>query len=125
MKAITIKEPFASLIIDGYKKYEFRTWKTNYRGKILIHAGKGKDSKNTKRFESYKLNYIYGTIIGEAEITDCIEVTSEFIEDLTKENDEVYKNSGYGSNYAFKIENVVRYEKPIFINGQLGFWNYE
>lgn len=39
MKALTIKEPWASLIINGYKKYEFRSWKTNYRGKVLIHAG--------------------------------------------------------------------------------------
>ena len=39
MKALTIKEPWATLIIEGYKEYEFRSWKTNYRGKILIHAG--------------------------------------------------------------------------------------
>ena len=37
MKALTIKEPWATLIIEGYKEYEFRSWKTNYRGKILIH----------------------------------------------------------------------------------------
>ena len=40
MKVLTIKQPWASLIINSYKKYEFRSWKTNYRGKILIHAGK-------------------------------------------------------------------------------------
>lgn len=39
MKVLTIKEPWATLIIDGYKMYEFRSWKTNYRGKILIHSG--------------------------------------------------------------------------------------
>ena len=53
MKALTIKEPWATLIIEGYKEYEFRSLKTNYRGKILIHAGKSleknqeKNSKNT------------------------------------------------------------------------------
>ena len=31
MKVITLKQPWATLIIDGYKKYEFRSWKTNYR----------------------------------------------------------------------------------------------
>ena len=35
MKVLTIREPWVSLIINGYKKYEFRSWKTNYRGKIL------------------------------------------------------------------------------------------
>ena len=28
MKVLTIKQPWASLIVDGYKKYEFRSWKT-------------------------------------------------------------------------------------------------
>ena len=34
MKVLTIKEPWATLIIDGNKKYEFRSWKLNYRGRI-------------------------------------------------------------------------------------------
>lgn len=49
MKALTIKEPWATLIIEGYKEYEFRSWKTNYRGKILIHAGKSIDKKGKER----------------------------------------------------------------------------
>lgn len=57
MKAITIKQPFASLIAAEIKEYEFRTWKTNYRGEILIHAGKGVDKKAMKKFELYGLEY--------------------------------------------------------------------
>ena len=38
MKVITIKQPWATLIAEGIKKYEFRSWKTNYRGEIYIHA---------------------------------------------------------------------------------------
>ena len=44
MKILTLKQPWATLVAEGYKKYEFRTWKTNYRGEILIHAGKGLDN---------------------------------------------------------------------------------
>ena len=40
MKVISIKEPFATLIKDGIKIYETRSWKTNYRGEIYIHASK-------------------------------------------------------------------------------------
>ena len=40
MKVLTVKQPWASLIVNEHKKYEFRSWKTKYRGKILIHAGK-------------------------------------------------------------------------------------
>lgn len=42
MKVISIQEPYASLIKEGYKKIETRSWKTNYRGEILIHASSGK-----------------------------------------------------------------------------------
>ncbi len=54
MKAITIKQPCATLIAEGYKEYEFRTWKTKYREDILIHAGNGIDKKaitESKRFD--------------------------------------------------------------------------
>lgn len=52
MKALTIKEPWATLIIDGYKKYEFRSWKTKYRGKILIHAGMSLEKDMLKKLRT-------------------------------------------------------------------------
>ncbi len=60
MKVITIKQPWASLIAKGYKEYEFRTWKTKYRGDILIHAGKSINKEAIRRFESYHLDYPVG-----------------------------------------------------------------
>ena len=52
MKALTIKEPWASLIINGYKKYEFRSWKTHYRGKILIHTRQKIEKKCYQDFKN-------------------------------------------------------------------------
>ena len=49
MKVLTIKEPYATLIAEGLKEYEFRTWKTNYRGEVLIHAAKTPNNENKKR----------------------------------------------------------------------------
>jgi len=43
MKAILIRQPWAWLIVHGYKDVENRTWSTKYRGPILIHAGKTLD----------------------------------------------------------------------------------
>lgn len=40
IKAISLKEPWASLILNGKKTIETRVWKTNYRGKLLICASK-------------------------------------------------------------------------------------
>ena len=60
MKVISIKQPYASLIAYGYKKYEFRTWKTNYRGQIYIHATKNIDTsvKFAYQFNSAKKKWL-------------------------------------------------------------------
>src|SRR5574344_761408 len=123
MKVLTIKQPFASLIVNKYKKYEFRTWKTNYRGKILIHAGLSKD-KRINDFSCYNLNYVFGSIIGEAEIYDCKLIDEKFKEELLKENSLVYKDVKIGE-YAFCLKNIKKYENTITIKGKLGLWNYK
>lgn len=74
MKTLTIKQPYATLIVEGLKEYEFRTWKTNYRGEILIHTGKGIDKSAMKKYESLGLEYPRGCIIWKATITDCIKI---------------------------------------------------
>ena len=40
MKAITIRQPWASLLVSGKKLYETRGWATSYTGPIAIHAAK-------------------------------------------------------------------------------------
>ena len=48
MKVLTIKQPWATLIMQGDKRFEFRSWQTKYRGDLLIHAGKGIDKEAMK-----------------------------------------------------------------------------
>lgn len=122
MKALTIKEPWASLIVNGYKKYEFRSWNTKYRGKILIHTSQSMEKKNKERFKDYNLDLKPGYIIGEAEITDVIWIDEEKHKELLEANSNVYKNSV--NCYGFKIENVIKYENPIPAKGKLGFWDF-
>lgn len=124
MKTLTIKQPWAELIINGYKKYEFRSWKTNYRGKILIHAGLTTQKDVLSRFNKYELNLINGAIIGEAEITDCILVDKDFDLRLKEMNKSVYMNNHVGL-YAWKLNNIKKYDVPIYVKGKLGLWNYE
>lgn len=123
MKALTIKQPWASLIVNNYKTYEFRSWKTNYRGKILIHAGLTMEKDILNKLD-YNIEYIKGAIIGEAEITDCILIDEKFDKDLRNINNTVYGNNHIG-NYAWKLENIKKYDKPIYVKGKLGLWNYE
>ena len=125
MKALTIKEPWATLIVEGYKKYEFRSWKTNYRGKILIHSGLSLERDMVERFKEYDLDYKCGYIIGEAEIVDCILVDEKFNENLRKINPLVYAKSNHIEQFAWQLENVKKYDNPIPCKGKLGLWNYE
>lgn len=124
MKCLTIKEPWASLIINGYKKYEFRTWKTSYRGKILIHAGKTFDKNYKEIFSSYNLDYGNGEIIGEATIIDCVKVTKELTKKLKQEDSLVYAND-QTDKYAFFLSNIKKYDKRTSCNGSLSLWNYK
>lgn len=125
MKVLTIREPWASLIVNGYKEYEFRSWKTNYRGKLLIHTGLRLEKEVIDRFEEYNLNYVLGAIIGEDILTDCILVNEEFSESLRKINNKVYAKSNHNETYAWKLENIKMYDSPIYVKGKLGLWNYE
>lgn len=127
MKVITIKQPFASLIAAGIKEYEFRTWKTNYRGELLIHAGKGVDKKAMKKFEKYNLEYPRGAIIAKVNLTDCIKVDENFRKVLEEENplvcSSIIKHSEW-EGYALKMENVVEID-PIEISGKLSLWEFD
>lgn len=78
MKALSIRQPWAWLIANGYKDIENRDWPTKFRGKFLIHTDVRIDEPAITEIkylhpdiilpESYKI----GGIIGEAEIVDCI-----------------------------------------------------
>ena len=126
MKVITIKQPWATLIAKGYKEYEFRTWKTKYRGDILIHAGKGIDKNAVETFKHLNLEYPVGQIIAKATIMDCVLVNDNFREEMTRKDPIVYKGLRAKENwngYGFKLENVEEIE-PIDINGKLSLWDY-
>ncbi len=92
MKVITVKQPFATLIAEGVKEYEFRTWKTKYRGEILIHAGKGIDKKAMKKFEMYHFDYPSGCIIAKANLADCIKIDDAARKMLEEKNPFVYSS---------------------------------
>ena len=128
MKVITIKQPFATLIAEGLKEYEFRTWKTKFRGEILIHAGKGIDKKAMERYKHLNLDYPSGKIIAKATITDCVYVDEVLKEKLQEKNPLVYygilqKDSNW-DGYGFKLENIEKIES-IEINGKLSLWDYD
>ena len=124
MKVLTVKQPYASLIANKYKKYEFRSWKTKYRGELYIHAGKGIDKNRINIFSDYNIEYPSGYIIAKANLVDCILVDDKMDEELRKINPKVYSTNHVGY-YAWKLENIEILKEPIKANGKLSIWNYE
>lgn len=126
MKVLTIKQPWATLIMQGDKRFEFRSWKTNYRGELLIHAGKGIDKEAMKRLSKYiSENLPSEKILGKVKLVDCIEMSTEFKEILLKENKDIYTDSSFKENYGWKLENVEVFDNPIETKGKLGLWEYK
>ena len=119
MKTLSIRQPWAWLIANGYKSIENRDWPTQFRGEFLIHASKTLtrgDYEDAKDFISHidvmiptpnfeKLER--GGIIGEAKIVDC--VSQSF-------------SPWFVGKYGFVLEN----QRPwgfIPCKGALGFFN--
>ena len=126
MKVLSIKEPFATLIKDGVKIYETRSWKTNYRGEIFIHASKTlSKSENTNKANKYLKSEINpGFILCKCELVDCIPMTKEFIDYIYKETSEADYGKYAEGRYAFKLRVIEVLSEPIEAKGKLGIWNY-
>ena len=130
MKVLSLTEPYATLIKNGIKTIETRSWKTNYRGKLYIHASSTKipkEYKNNKELMSLVdiNNLNYGYIICSCDLVDCIEMTKEFIENV-KQNKNEYISGVYAKGrYAWILKNIEIIENPIKAKGHLGIWNFE
>ncbi|WP_186270072.1 ASCH domain-containing protein [Burkholderia gladioli] len=81
MKAISIRQPYAWLIVNGHKDVENRDWPTSFRGRVLIHAGVTYPKRDYEDdFEVYSAQYgsyprreeMIGGIVGVATITGCV-----------------------------------------------------
>ena len=126
MKVLSIKEPFATLIKDGVKIYETRSWKTNYRGEIYIHASLSlSKSERVESANKYLKSEIKpGFILCKCELVDCIPMTDEFIKYINKETSEYDYGLYSEGRYAWKLKVLEVLEKPIPAKGKLGIWNY-
>ena len=107
MKVITLKQPWATLIAEGIKKYEFRSWKTNYRGKILIHAGIGIDKKEMEKFKNLNLQFPSKRILAEVKLEDCLELDEKLNKQIISKNNIAY-GSKIRTGYAWKLSNVKK-----------------
>ena len=145
MKAITVKQPWASLMVHGIKDIENRTWRTNFRGRVLIHSAGSHGRKfsvdltdeqmkaafGTIAKETMFGNLPFGAIIGSVEIVDCVinhpSIWAEKTDNYTVGmNPKLHEDiTGKKIVYNWVLANPILYAKPIEnVKGKLSFWDY-
>ena len=137
MKALSIRQPWAWLIVNGYKDIENRSWGTSFRGRVYIHAGlkqdyEAYDGEPAHRYlEPYiwtklswdaitdwgqvSISHYLGVIVGEVDIVDCLGV-----DEVNCSTEKV--SQWFEDPYGFVLANPVAYDEPIPCKGRLGFF---
>ena len=130
MIVLSLTEPYATLIKNGVKTIETRSWKTSYRGKLYIHASSTKIPKKY-RDDKELMNLVninelnFGNIICSCELVDCIEMADDFIEEIKKNRVEYICGVYEKGRYAWILDNIEVLDKPIPAKGRLGIWTIE
>jgi hypothetical protein len=120
MKAITLRQPWAWAIMNAGKDIENRNWRTNFRGRVAIHAAVGMTHDEYEKAYGYIRNVnrrikipAYedlerGAIIGTVEIVDCVQDSD---------------SRWFMGKYGFVLASPKRLPEPIPCKGALSFWN--
>ncbi len=124
MKAISLWQPWATLMATGLKKNETRHWATSYRGPLLIHATKRMEPPTILMRELLKPHgyqswgdFPRGALVCKVNLIDCVPT-----EDYIAEDPE-YQFGNYGYARFVWITDEVEYFKPIPYRGSQGFFN--
>ena len=131
MKAISLWQPWATLLASGVKRYETRSWPTSHRGIIAIHAGKKWDDEILRECLSGPLaaalcaadvepaSLPRGAFVGVAEVVACVPTggavqpcgLEEAVGDWTP------------GRFVWDCNNAVLFAEPIPARGFQGIWN--
>lgn len=129
-KAVTLWQPWATLIALGVKRYETRSWNTPYRGELVIHAAKKLDAdihadlhipavRDVLRQHGITshLQLPFGAAVCIATMTDCIPTA------MIAPRERTFGNFTPG-RWAWKLENVRIFAQPVPCPGAQGLWLY-
>lgn len=123
-KALSVQQPYAILEVMGIKDIENRSWKTDYRGRLYIHAcGRKGDHKKNKltpeqmsevtgsiALRIVQDDQMYSSIIGYVDLVDVVE-----------NHPSVWALPGH---YHWVLANPVMFNSPIInVKGKLSLWN--
>lgn len=149
MKALTLTQPFATLVAIGAKKIETRSWYTSYRGLLAIHAAKGfpKWAKDLVRNDAMFMQILQehfdidaspsqliaelplGKVLCTCELVDC--VATETLAVIPPRNlmwqltaMEKYFGDYSPKRFGWILQNVQPLEKPVPATGALSLWEW-
>jgi activating signal cointegrator 1 len=133
MKALSLTQPWATLVATGEKTIETRGWRTNYRGLVAVHAAKGfprwaKDLIFQDYFKESLATHHYlenaqlptGAIIGFVKIENCF--STAFIRQTQSDNEKELAFGDYSTGRWGWILTEPRTVKPVQCRGALGLW---
>ena len=107
-KTLSVRQPWADLIISGTKDIENRTWSTVYRGRLFIHASRFRlDEETIARFDRDPAALHYGAVIGFVDLVDVVQEHS---------------STFFSGPYGWVLANPQRID-PVPMRGQLGLFN--
>jgi hypothetical protein len=112
VKTLTVRQPWASLIVAGFKDVENRPRPIRYRGKLAIHAGLKVDCEAMEAFgHLIKGSLPLGAVIGSVDVVDCV-----------SDSDSPWALS---DRYHWILANPRRLKRPVRATGKLGLWDFQ
>jgi hypothetical protein len=137
MKALSLLQPWASLVVMGLKTIETRSWSTNFRGELLIHASNGKageilanDFPFKKHIPDFK-KLPFGSIIGKVILRDVIRIKTGEMFGMNDEsiNRLTFEEKAFGDysegRFAWIFEEAIQFQKTYPAKGSLILWNID
>lgn len=144
MKALTLHQPWASLVAIGAKRIETRSWCTNYRGPLAIHAGKSTEHIHVVLHDDDFTNALgaagilnhpnptFGAVVAVCRLADCLPTKAVgcfpgVFEDYPELDTAMERTFGdyTPGRWAWVLDCVEPLEKPIPARGAQGLWNWE
>lgn len=130
IKCLTLKQPWASLVVEGHKEIETRSWETKYRGELYIHASSkfyfgDLELCRIDRFFKEAIpdptKVITGAILGKVTLVDC--VRTETLDGKISKKEKAFGDYSPG-RFAWILENpqqITAFPQ----RGALGIWSTE
>jgi len=141
MKALSLMEPWATLIALGAKRIETRSWSTSYRGPLAIHASRSMSREAATSLHASKIQEAleaggyhqgsgprsnpYGLPLGAViAVVTLVDVQRITLKNIPAEPERSFGDYSPG-RFAWFLQDVHRLPEPVDAKGALGLWEWK